>query len=56
MQCKFCGQTASRMIALALLQEFGASVYPGPLQCPDRDDDGEHEMVDPSEQTEEAAS
>lgn len=49
MRCKFCGQTASRMIILALLQELGASVHPGPLKCPDRDDDGEHEMVDDSE-------
>ena len=43
--CKYCGQRAERLVALAFLVELGCSVSPRPDYCPDSPNH-EHEFIE----------
>lgn len=44
-RCRHCGQTARRLLLLAMTQLAGAHVHPSPDQCSGRDDGGDHDFT-----------
>jgi len=42
--CKYCGQTAEKLILLALMMKCGASIHPPPNYCSESPNN-EHEFI-----------
>lgn len=44
-RCRYCGQTAQRLLLLAMTQLAGGTVHPSPDQCGGRDL-GDHDFTE----------
>lgn len=46
LRCKHCGQSAERMMLIAMLQDAGAKAGLEADLCPDRADGGQHDFAE----------